>query len=55
MNFDEMRSLEQKMDEMKSGKNEFGEDVINDWTVPSCAFITFESDDAKVDALRLVE
>jgi len=29
--------------------------MIEDWTIPVCAFITFDTDDAKEDILKLVK
>lgn len=54
LQFDDMRSLEAEID---SVKNESTDGVPNFelWTIPACAFVTFETDDAKEMALDLAE
>jgi hypothetical protein len=50
-----MRKVEAEIDAIKKQENIFGESVIHDWTVPACAFVTFDHDDAKELALELAE
>jgi len=52
LKFDDMRSLEAKMDEVK-GEDTDGVPNFEHWTIPACAFVTFETDDAKEMALDL--
>ena len=50
-----MRKLEYKIDDLLVEKNEFGQEIINDLLIPSTAFVTFVTDDAKEDALHLAD
>lgn len=52
LKFDDMRSLEAKIDEVK-GEDTDGVPNFEHWTIPACAFVTFETDDAKEMALDL--
>jgi len=47
-----MRELEAKIDVVKSESTD-GVPNTELWTVPACAFVTFETDDAKEAALEL--